>query len=199
MNAIIRLATPSDAADIHQVYAPIVSQTHISFELSVPNIDEIAARISKTLAQYPWLVCEINGRLAGYAYAGAFRARHAYQWTTETTVYVHSAFQRRGVSRGLYRSLLAILRAQGYCNAVGVIALPNEGSIRAHEAAGFRKIGVFENVGFKAGNWRHTGWWQLELRPMPEAPQPPRPIGELAREAQFPELVQSGTTLITNL
>ncbi len=199
MSATIRLATPSDAADIRQVYAPIVSDTHISFERSVPSVDEIAARISKTLAQYPWLVCEIGGRLAGYAYASAFRARYAYQWTTETTVYVHPNFQRRGVSRALYHSLVAILRAQGYCNAVGVIALPNQASIRAHEALGFRKIGVFENVGFKAGNWRHTGWWQLALRPMPEAPQPPRSISELAREARFPELLQSGTTFLREL
>ncbi len=196
MSARIRLAKPSDAADMHQVYAPIVSQTHISFELTVPSVEEIAARIRKTLAQYPWLVCELDVRLAGYAYASAFRARRAYQWTTETTVYVHPDCQRRGVSRALYRSLVGILRAQGYCNAVGVIALPNAGSIRAHEAAGFRKIGVFENVGFKAGKWRHTGWWQLELRPMPEAPLPPRPISELAQDARFPELLQSGIPLL---
>ena len=198
MSAIIRLAEPADAATIQQVYAPIVRDTHISFELSVPDVAEIAARISQTLAQFPWLVCEIDGRLAGYAYASAFRARQAYQWTTETTVYVHPDFQRRGVSRALYHSLVSVLRAQGYCNAVGVIALPNEGSIRAHEAAGFRKIGVFENVGFKAGQWRHTGWWQLALRPMPEAPSPPRPIGELAGEARFTELLQSGTKLLAN-
>lgn len=199
MSAIIRLAKPSDAADIQQIYAPIVCQTHISFERSAPGVDEMAARISKTLAQYPWLVCEIGGRLAGYACASAFRARYAYQWTTETTMYVHPDFQRRGVSRALYCSLIAILRAQGYCNAVGVIALPNRASIRAHEAVGFRKIGVFENVGFKARHWRDTGWWQLELRPMPDAPQPPRPIGALAREAQFAELLQSGLSLLNNL
>ncbi|MYD08976.1 MAG: N-acetyltransferase family protein [Chloroflexi bacterium] len=198
MNADIRLATTADAAAIHQIYAPIVRETHISFELSVPDVAEIAARIRQTRAQYPWLVCEIDGRLAGYAYASVFRARRAYQWTTETTVYVHPDFQRRGVSRALYRSLIAVLRAQGYCNAVGVIALPNEASIRAHEAAGFRKIGVFENVGFKAGNWRHTGWWQLELRPMPEAPPPPQPIAELAREARFAALLQSGLHLLAN-
>ena len=199
MSDIIRLARPADAADIHQVYAPIVSDTHISFERSVPSVAEIAARISKTLAQYPWLVCEIGGRLAGYAYASAFRARYAYLWTTETTVYVHPDFQRRGVSRALYHSLAAILRAQGYCNTVGVIALPNQASVRAHEAVGFRKIGVFENVGFKAGNWRHTGWWQLALRPMPEEPMPPRSIGELAREARFPELLQSGISFLREL
>ena len=199
MSAIIRLATASDAADILQVYAPIVSNTHISFELSVPSVDEIAARINKTLQQYPWLVCASDGRLAGYAYASAFRARYAYQWTAETTVYVHPDFQRRGVSRALYRSLVAILRAQGYCNALGVIALPNAGSIRAHEAAGFRKIGVFANVGHKAGQWRDTGWWQLELRSMPDAPQPPRPIDQLAKESHFAELLESGTNLLAKL
>lgn len=192
MSALIRLADAADAAAIHQIYRPIVRDTHISFEQAVPAVSEIEARINKTLRQYPWLVCELDGRLAAYAYASAFRAREAYQWTAETTVYVHSGFQRRGVSRALYSSLLALLREQGYCNAVGVIALPNEASARAHEALGFRKIGVFENVGHKAGAWRDTGWWQLELRAPPASPQPPRPIAQLAAEDGFDALLQSG-------
>ena len=192
MSAVIRLASTADAADIHQIYSPIVRDTHISFEQTVPAISEIAARVDKTLTQYPWLVCEVNGRLAGYAYASAFRARAAYQWTAETTVYIHSDFQRRGVSRALYSSLLALLCEQGYCSAVGVIALPNEGSIHAHEAVGFRKVGIFKNVGHKAGDWRDTGWWQLELRPPPTSPQTPRPIIQLAVEEHFDNLLQTG-------
>jgi len=192
MSAVIRLASTTDAADIHQIYSPIVRDTHISFEQTVPAVSEIAARVDKTLRQYPWLVCDVNGRLAGYAYASAFRARAAYQWTAETTVYIHSDFQRRGVSRALYSSLLALLREQGYCSAVGVIALPNEGSIRAHEAVGFRKVGIFKNVGYKAGDWRDTGWWQLELRPPPTSPQAPRPIIQLAVEEHFDALLQTG-------
>ena len=192
MNAVIRLATAADAAAIHEIYLPIVRDTHISFEQTVPTPGEIAARIKKTLSQYPWLVCELEGQLAGYAYASAFRARAAYQWTAETTVYIHKDFQRRGLSRALYSSLLAILREQGYCSAIGVIALPNEGSIRAHEALGFRKVGVFENVGYKAGAWRDTGWWQLELRPAPSQPQCPRPISDLAAQGNFLALLQTG-------
>ena len=192
MSAVIRLATSADAADIHQIYSPIVRNTHISFEQTAPAVGEIAARIEKTLRQYPWLVCEVDRRLAGYAYASAFRVRAAYQWTAETTVYIHSDFQRRGVSRALYSSLLAVLRAQGYCNAVGVIALPNEGSIRAHEALGFRKVGIFKNIGHKAGDWRDTGWWQLELRPPPTSPQAPRPIIQLAVEERIDALLQTG-------
>ena len=192
MNAVIRLASSADAAAIHKIYLPIVRDTHISFEQTVPKPGEIAARIEKTLSQHPWLVCELDGRLAGYAYASAFRARAAYQWTAETTVYIHADFQRRGVSRALYSSLMAILREQGYCSAVGVIALPNLGSVRAHEALGFRKVGIVKNVGYKAGAWRDTGWWQLELRPAPSQPQSPRPITELVAQDSFLALLQIG-------
>ena len=192
MSAVIRLASPSDAAAVHEIYSPIVRDTHISFEQTVPDVGQLAERIGRTLAQYPWLVCEIDGQLAGYAYGSVFRARAAYQWTVETTVYIHAGFQRRGVSRALYSSLLEILREQGYCNAVGVIALPNEGSIRTHEAMGFRRIGIFSNIGHKADAWCDTGWWQLELRPPPVSPMPPRSIGCLATEGQFEDLLLTG-------
>lgn len=196
MNAVIRLASAADAAAIHQIYLPIVRDTHISFEQIAPTTGEIATRIEKTLSQYPWLVCELDGRLAGYSYASAFRARAAYQWTAETTVYIHPEFQRRGVARALYSSLMAILREQGYCSAIGVIALPNEGSIRAHEALGFRKVGILKNVGYKAGAWRDSGWWQLELRHAPSQPQSPRPVSELADQDNFPALLRTGLARI---
>ena len=192
MNTVIRLASAVDAPAIHQIYLPIVRDTHISFEQIAPTPREIAARIEKTLSQYPWLVCELDGQLTGYSYASAFRSRAAYQWTAETTVYIHADFQRRGVARALYSSLMAILREQGYCSAIGVIALPNAGSIRAHEALGFRKVGVFENAGYKASAWRDTGWWQLALRPAPSQPLSPRPITELANQDNFPTLLQTG-------
>ena len=196
MHIIIRLASTADAPQICKIYSPIVRDTAISFEQAAPDAKEIAARITKTLRQYPWLVCEINRQIAGYAYAGSFRSRSAYQWTTETTVYVHLDHQRRGISRALYTSLIAVLRQQGYCNAIGVIALPNNGSIRAHEAVGFRKIGVLQNIGYKLAGWHDTGWWQLELCPMPLEPQAPRPVMTLAQQAGFEELLQAGRPFI---
>ncbi len=131
MSLTIRLASSADAPQICGIYSPIVRDTAVSFEQAVPDAKAIAARISETLQQYPWLVCEINRQIAGYAYAGSFRPRSAYQWTTETTVYVHPNYQRRGIARALYTSLIAVLRRQGYCNAIGVIALPNDGSVGA--------------------------------------------------------------------
>lgn len=198
MSVTIRLATVDDAETICQIYAPIVRDTHISFEQDIPPTREIAKRISKTMQQYPWLICCINREITGYAYASAFRARRAYQWTAETTVYVHPAYQRRGIARGLYESLMAILRAQGYCNVVGVIALPNSGSIRVHESVGFRRIGILENIGYKAGDWRDTGWWQLQLRPMLDNPQPPTPITCLAQTDGFDDLLRAGLQRINN-
>lgn len=192
MSATIRLASPTDARGIQAIYAPIVRETHISFETTVPSVAKIANRINKTLRQYPWLICAVGGQTAGYAYASAFRSRPAYQWTAETTVYIHPDYQRRGIARALYRSLLAILREQGYCSAVGVIALPNAGSVRAHESLGFRKIGLLENVGYKQGEWRDTGWWQLELQPPAASPHPPRAIQQLAAETDFPRLLATG-------
>ncbi len=192
MSVKIRLASKKDAPQILEIYSPIVRLTHISFEHDVPDASEIAARIAKTSRQYPWLVCEIDSRIAGYAYASAFRSREAYQWTTETTVYVHEGYKRRGVSRTLYTSLLAILREQGYRSAIGVIALPNAASIRAHESLGFREIGVFRNVGFKAGAWRDTGWWQLDLSPALEQPPAPQSITALVQQDGFGELLQTG-------
>ncbi len=190
--SVIRLARESDAAAIREIYAPIVRETHISFEQNVPSAEEIAGRIRSALRQHPWLVCELAGRLAGYAYASAFRSRAAYQWTTETTVYVHRDYQRRGIARALYSSLIAILRTQGYVTAVGVIALPNQASVLAHEAIGFEKIGIFQRVGFKAGEWRDTGWWQLDLNAPSKTPASPQPVTKLASEPSFPSLLSVG-------
>lgn len=196
MSVRIRLASEDDAPQILEIYSPIVRLTHISFEHDVPDAGEIAERIAMTLRQYPWLVCEIDTRVAGYAYASAFRSRRAYQWTAETTVYVHERYQRRGVARALYSSLLAILRAQGYRSAIGVIALPNAASISAHGALGFQEIGVFKKVGFKFGAWRDTGWWQLDLSPALERPPAPQSIANLAQRGGFDSLLQAGLPCI---
>lgn len=160
----LRLATPSDAPAIQSIYAPIVETTTISFEVEPPTEEEMARRIRTTLATHPWLVAEIEGSVAGYAYAGLHRSRTAYQWSTEVSVYVHAAFRRRGVARALYSTLLDVLRLMGYVSVYAGITLPNAASVRAHEAVGFEPVGVYGRAGFKAGAWHDVGWWQLHLR-----------------------------------
>jgi L-amino acid N-acyltransferase YncA len=169
----LRLARPADAEAVHAIYAPIVRATPISFELEVPDVDEMRARIAKTLPLFPWLVWEAGGVLAGYAYASRHRDRRAYQWSVDVTCYVRQASRGRGVGTALYRKLIAILRRQGFFNAYAGITLPNPASVALHEGVGFRPVGVYRNVGYKAGAWRDVGWWACEIAPpMPDPPEP---------------------------
>ncbi len=172
---MIRLATPADAAAVAAIYGPFVAGTPISFELDPPGAEEMARRICDTLAWLPWLVCERDGAIAGYAYASKHRDRAAYQWAVDVSVYVADRFRRQGVARALYEDLFARLRRQGYVLAHAGIALPNPGSVGLHEALGFERVGVFKQVGHKLGKWHDVGWWQLALGPRPLLPAPPMP------------------------
>jgi len=180
---MIRLATVRDAPACLRIYAPVVEQTVISFEIEVPAVEEMERRIADTLVQFPWLVLEEAGEVQGYAYGGIHRKRPAYQWSVEVSVYVAAEARGRGVGRRLYTALFDLLRRQGYATAFAGIALPNEGSVGLHEAMGFVPIGVFRNIGFKFGRWVDVGWWQLQLQELPSQPAAPLPISRLALTA----------------
>lgn len=159
----VRVASEDDAEAIAGIYAPYVLETAISFEETPPSPQEMADRISATLAFYPYLVFAEDGVVVGYAYAGAHRAREAYRWSADVTVYAASGLQRRGIGRTLYGVLLATLRQQGLHSAFAGIALPNAASVALHEAMGFTHLGVYREVGFKHGAWHDVGWWRLPL------------------------------------
>jgi L-amino acid N-acyltransferase YncA len=169
-----RIATADDADAIADIYAPYVRETIISFETEPPDAKEIAERMRRIGAQYPWLAASTDGRLVGYAYACENRARLAYRWSVDAAVYLHPLAQRQGIGGGLYRRLFSLLREQGYVNAFAGISLPNAASVRLHEAMGFALIGVYEQVGYKLGAWHDVGWWQLKLREPPQ--NPPEPV-----------------------
>jgi phosphinothricin acetyltransferase len=194
MPTIIRLATPDDAPGVLAIYAPIVTGTATSFEEVAPTLDEMTKRIGDTLATYPWLICDRDGAVAGYAYATRFRARAGYRWSVETSVYIHSDHQRAGVGRALYRSLFAVLALQGYVNAYAGIAVPNYGSTGLHEAVGFEPIGVYWNVGYKLGKWRNVGWWSRELREPPAVPEEPIPLAAARALPGFDAALAAGLT-----
>lgn len=164
MNYKVRVATPADASAIQAIYAPMVLETVISFELTPPTVDEMAERIATTLPMYPYLVAELEGIVVGYAYASQHRAREAYRWSVDVTVYVDPSVHRKGVGRALYQQLLPTLEKQGFHAAYAGIALPNAGSIGIHEALGFIHIGVYPEVGFKHGQWHSVGYWRKPLR-----------------------------------
>lgn len=196
MTVHIRLAQDLDADAIADIYRPIVESTIISFEAEAPGRSEMARRIHDTLRTYPWLVCEIDGRVAGYAYAGGHRVRSAYQWSVDTSVYTDEGHRRRGVGCGLYDSLCAILAAQGYINAYAGIALPNPASVAMHEAVGFERIGVYQGVGYKLGRWCDVGWWQRSLGERQQSPRPPQAIAAIARQPSWQGLLRHGESRV---
>ncbi len=172
----IEIATIEDAGTIAEIYAPIVRSTGISFEDIPPTAEEMAARINQTLKTHPWLVLKNNGLVIAYAYATEHRARAAYRWSCETSVYVGEAARRTGAASQLYMRLFETLRELGYANALAGITLPNDPSVGFHEHIGFKPIGVYENIGFKNGEWRDVGWWTYRLQDLGSNPSDPRPF-----------------------
>jgi L-amino acid N-acyltransferase YncA len=169
---IIRVARGEDARDIQAIYEPIVTDTAISFELEPPSVADMEGRIRDTLPMYPYLVCEADRHVIGYAYAGPHRARPAYRWSVDVTVYVSACARRTGVGRSLYECLLAILRRQRFHAAFAGITLPNENSVALHKAVGFSLLGTYDEVGFKHGRWHSVSWWRCGLGAGPPAGEP---------------------------
>ena len=194
--ATIRVATERDAEQIAAIYAPNVTDTVISFELEPPDADEMRRRIGLTLKRYPWLVCERQARLLGYAYAGAHSSRAAYQWAVDVSVYVHEDARRRGVGRALYRSLFAALRLQGFYNAYAGATLPNPGSVGLHESVGFRSVGVYGGIGYKMGAWHDVVWWHLPLRERVADPVPPAYLPSVVGSEEWEAALRSGLPLL---
>ncbi len=190
--AAIRLATAADAEGVLAIYAPMVRETSLSFELEPPTLEEMKARIRTTLDVAPWLICEQYGHVMGYAYAKRFWPRAAYQWAVEVSVYVHPEQHRQGVGRGLYTSLFELLRLQGYQKALAIIALPNPPSIALHQQFGFTSVGVFHAVGHKFGIWRDSSWWEMNLGDFPAHPEPPKSLKSLTDSPEWQAAIRKG-------
>ena len=188
----IRPAESGDAGGIAAIYAPIVRDTPISFELDPPDADEMRRRIERTGARTPWLVCTTGAALVGYAYATGHRERAAYRWSVDVSVYVHEAARGRGVGTGLYEALLGILRVQGFHRVYAGITLPNAASVGLHESVGFRPVGVYRAVGFKCGAWHDVGWWERALVEASDSPAEPIPFQQIVHTPEIAAAFAAG-------
>ncbi len=188
---MLRLATREDAAACQAIYAPYVRDTCISFELTPPTVEELAQRMDGSSDFAPWLVAELDGAVIGYAYGSRFRARAAYGWTLEVSVYVAGAAHRRGVARALYSALLEGARLQGFHAALGVVTLPNAPSVALHIAFGFRQVAHLKEVGFKRGAWHDVGWFQRELAPALASPPPVQPVSWLVGQPEWAAVLRA--------
>jgi len=156
MNGVnIRPATASDVAAIARIYAEAVSNGTATFEIKAPDEAEMACRLHTLVAgNYPYLVAERSAVVAGYAYAGPYHLRPAYNWTIEDSIYLDPEFRGQGIGRLLMRQLLADAEAGGFRQMVALIGdAGNTASIALHASAGFRPVGTLQSVGFKHGRW----------------------------------------------
>jgi L-amino acid N-acyltransferase YncA len=140
-----------------------VRDSAVTFETEAPSSTEVAARIEAAQARHAWLVLEDEGRVVGYAYGGPFKARAAYRWACEVSVYVELGRRRTGAGRRLYRALLDRLRDRGYTQAAAGMTLPNDASEGLHRSLGFQPVGTYRRIGWKHGAWRDVAWMQLDL------------------------------------
>jgi phosphinothricin acetyltransferase len=196
MTITIRFAQPDDATGVLAIYGPYCDSTTVSFEITAPTASQMSQRIERITAQFPWLVGEINGEVAGYVYASQHRERAAYRWMVDVAVYVAPAHRRRNLGKALYSALFEILREQGYFKAFAGITLPNAASVRLHESVGFRPMAVYKGVGYKLGQWLDVGWWQLDLQPEIQNPADPRPFNALPNQAALVETLRTAERLI---
>jgi L-amino acid N-acyltransferase YncA len=160
---LVRPAGPEDAAACVAIYRPYVLDTAISWELEVPTVDEMAARITAARQTHEWLVLERDDRVIGYAYAHALYRVASYRWSAQTGIYVDAGHHRAGGGRRLYAQLLRRLTERGYRRAIAGITQPNAASNGFHRSFGFTEAGLYRRVEWKLGSWHDVAWMELDL------------------------------------
>ena len=199
MSVTIRLAEKRDVPGILEIYAPFILDTSVTFEETVPSEESFWERMQEIMKELPYLVCEIDGKITGYAYASGYRSRASYRWTKEVSVYVHPDFHRRKIAHALYTSLNEMVRFQGVADLLAIITMPNESSVAFHEQFGYRKCGEFKNVGYKMNQWQNVGWFELFLQD--ETQQPKEHIlclNEIIELPIFRQALQKGLAILKN-
>lgn len=159
----IRAVQPGDLTAITAITNFYIATSAIHFAYEPVTAAQMHAQWARDHARFPWLVVERAGEVTGYAKAGVWRERAAYQWTAEAGLYIADAARGHGLGRALYAVLLDELARRGFRSVIAGITLPNPASVRLHEAFGFTPIGVFEDVGWKHERWHAVGFWQKLL------------------------------------
>src|SRR6476469_7566618 len=166
----VREATARDGAACAAIYEPYVTDTAITFETDAPSAAQMAERITTALRRHAWLVLEDDGRIVGYAHGGVYKARAAYRWACEVSVYVEVGRRRTGAGRMLYEALFPRLVDRGYLTALAGMTLPNAASEGLHRSLGFEDVGTWRRIGWKFGAWHDVLWMQRRLATGSEPP-----------------------------
>lgn len=176
---IIRMACEKDSERLLEIYSKYIRETVITFEYVIPDIETFKSRIRSISAKYPYLVCEDNGIIVGYAYASPHKEREAFKWCLDTSIYIDEAYHGKNIGRVLYDELIRLVKLQGIYKLYAVVCIPNEKSERFHKRMGFESVAVFNNVGFKLGEWRAIEYLELILNDNSDIPEEPKMINEV--------------------
>ena len=182
---MIRFATEADIPAILEIYGPYVLNTAISFEYSVPTLEEFTERFRGITAQFPWLVWEEDGQVLGYAYGSAPFHRDAYRWVAASSIYLAPTAHRKGIGTKLYLALEELLKAQGYRKTYALITSDNPGSLRFHEASGYRFVAEFPECGYKFQKLYSVIWMEKPLNPVDFPNNFPIPVTQIVNVNRF--------------
>ena len=196
MTSKIRFATTADAPAVLEIYGPFCEDSPISFETERPSVSEIEGRIRKIVERFPWLICENENEVLGYAYAGPHRGRAAYRWSVDVAIYISRKCRAQGFGTALYTVLFELLRIQGYFKAYAGITLPNPASVRLHQRLGFEPVAIYKKVGYKAGAWHDVSWWDLILQPTDSPPEETLLIEDALQREDFRKAINSEASLL---
>ena len=182
-NLIIRLAEERDITPVLEISNWAAMNTAANFAIEPESLEDWLESWRDTHAKYPWLVAlDEDGKVIAFAKSSPHRGRCAYAYTAEVSVYVHPDSHGRGIGKALYQRLIPMLKSQGYVTLIAGIALPNAASQRLHESFGFKRVGVFERVGWKFGRWHDVGYWELALRGAATPPERILSVAEATME-----------------
>lgn len=201
MDITIRTASPEDASSLLSIYAPYVETTAITFEYDVPSVQEFSSRISSTLEKYPYILAESEGKILGYAYAGEFHARPAYDWAVETSIYVDKACRGLGIGRKLHDALESALQHMGILNMNACIAYTDiqdshldNGSTMFHTHMGYRMVGRFIKCGYKFNHWYDMVWMEKHIGEHQTCQPPVKKFQDIEKNI-FPIIIKEGGAL----
>lgn len=182
METKIRFATLDDCQDILAIYGKYIEETAVSFETHVPSQADFRKRMEKIMATYPYLVCQAGDHVAGYAYASLHGERAAFCYDVDLSIYFSPSFHQKGLTKPLYTTLFALLKAQGFYNAYASYTEPNEKSRLFHSKLGFQPVGTFQKAGYKLGKWHDLTWMSLVLQDYVDQPGDITPIDQVPQE-----------------
>ncbi len=186
MKIKLRLAAPSDAARLLEIYRPYVENTTVSLEYDVPTVEEFKRRIVDFSAEFPYIVCELDGAVIGYAYAHRYKARYGYRFAAETTVYLDGSCRGMGIGKRLYGAVFDLLTVMGYKNLYAIVTGENRVSMDFHRAMGFSEVGREHLNGFKLGRWVDVVLFEKHVGEHEDTSDPetmntsPKSIGEIS-------------------